>query len=351
MHDGQLQRAAEVAAAWFGGGCRVVTPWPVSGFSGATLTRVESHQGTFVLKAFASATSRERAGWIQRLVEHVAAAGVREVSPPVATPRGDTLVSDASGRLWEMTRFISGTALDTPTPAQAAAALAVVARLHRAAATVPGEAPAVAMPAAVVTRREQAHRLADRPWRDRRFVVAGRAEDRPLLARWDRAIAAWNLASGERALAAVREFVCDPLPVRPVVRDLWSAHVLFAPGGATVAGIIDFHAAARDTPATDLARLLASWWPTARKEEQRERWDAALAAYGRVRPLPAAERRLVPFLAATGVVFGLDNWFRWTLEERRTFPSARAVEARVDALLAALPAALESLAVGRNWAV
>jgi hypothetical protein len=49
------------------------------------------------------------------------------------------------------------------------------------------------------------------------------------------------------------------------------------------------------------------------------------------------------FLAASGIVFGLDNWFRWVLEEGRRFDDATAVTGRVDRLLGTLPAALEIL--------
>jgi hypothetical protein len=51
----------------------------------------------------------------------------------------------------------------------------------------------------------------------------------------------------------------------------------------------------------------------------------------------------VPWLHATGVVVGLDNWFRWTLEEDRRFADPARVLARIDRLSAQLPAALESL--------
>jgi len=39
-------------------------------------------------------------------------------------------------------------------------------------------------------------------------------------------------------------------------------------------------------------------------------------------------------------VFGLDNWFRWTLEEQREFPDTQSVLARIDRLLEELERAL-----------
>ena len=59
-----------------------------------------------------------------------------------------------------------------------------------------------------------------------------------------------------------------------------------------------------------------------------------------MRPLDDRERRLVPFLHATAVVLGLDNWFRWTLDERRHFADPARVVARIDRLLAELEDAI-----------
>jgi homoserine kinase type II len=339
-----------------------VTPLDRQGFSGAPVARVICALGSFILKAFAVGTSPERARWIHALMDHLVAEGVREVPPVCRTPRGDTLVTDATGRLWEMIQFVPGVALAAPTPTQAAVAAAAVARLHRAAATLPparptSVVPTTAVPAAVTRRREQAQQMLLRPWSERRRLLDSHAGDQTWLTRWDRAIDMFAACSGPRGMAHVAAFDAGPLPVQPVVRDLWSDHVLFAPrterdgGEEHVAGIVDFHAAAFDTPATDLARLLGSWWVGGGPAQRAVGWDAALGAYDRVRRLDDAERRLVPFLAATGVVFAIDNWFRWLLEERRSFPAPGAVERRIDGLLGELPAALESLAGGNGWPV
>jgi Ser/Thr protein kinase RdoA (MazF antagonist) len=74
-----------------------------------------------------------------------------------------------------------------------------------------------------------------------------------------------------------------------------------------------------------------------------DRWESALDAYDRVRPLRADQRALVPWLAATAVVFGLDRWFRWVLDEQRSFAESALVEARIDRLLHQLPQAFDLL--------
>jgi Ser/Thr protein kinase RdoA (MazF antagonist) len=131
--------------------------------------------------------------------------------------------------------------------------------------------------------------------------------------------------------------------LQPVLRDVWCDHVLFADERSdSVTAIVDLHAAGIDTPATDLARLIGSWDAPAGDEGLSilDRWPAAVAAYDRVRPLSREEAELIPFLHATGVVLGLDNWFRWTLDEHREFPDARRMLARIDRLLSEMPGAI-----------
>ena len=136
--------------------------------------------------------------------------------------------------------------------------------------------------------------------------------------------------------------------MQPVLRDVWNDHVLFLDDGRLV-GFIDYHAAGRDTPATDLARLLGSWdAPAAPSEGQWLRpWRQALDAYEAVRPLEPGERALIPWLHATGVICGLDNWFRWLITEQREFADRSTVLSRIARLIAALPAALD---IARNSA-
>lgn len=345
-----LSPAARAAcAAWFGPVPPEVGPSPGIGFSGAALAVVRP-RGTaawFVLKSFPADTERGRADWVHFFVRHLAASGIEEVPRPVPTPAGDTVVTDPAGTHWELVPLVHGTATDAPTDAQAAAALEMLARVHLAAARLPGVPPSVGQSAGVVHMIDCARSLASRPWRLRRAAAATDfdALTAAVAERWDRAIALVETRSGERAVASVARARPAPVPLHAVLRDVWSAHVLFADGGpARVAGIVDAHAAAIDTPALDVGRLLCSW--------QRRRMGldaepvpsaAALAAYEAVRPLQAAERAIVSLVRSAGVLLGLDTWFRWTLEERRRFPSPAAAVARIDWLLAALPAALDSL--------
>jgi Ser/Thr protein kinase RdoA (MazF antagonist) len=330
-----------VAAAWRLGPAPEIVALPRSGFSGSEVYRVSGTGGRFVLKSFALGTLPARAAWIHHLVRQLTAAGIAAVPALVQTTAGDTLVADDAGTLWELSSFVAGRPDDAPDRRRAAAAMETLARLHRAAAAYDGAPRGRDDLPAVARRRWQAASLIEHPWAVRR-AAAGRRRDRAdelLLGRWDTAITVGRTHGAEAALAAVATCPSIPGSVQPVLRDVWSEHVLFDPAGH-VAGIIDLHAAAVDTPATDLSRLLGSWWASGTSDEAA---IAALDAYERVRPLAARERRLVPWLDAAGVVCGLDNWFRWSIEEGRNFPNHQAVLLRIDRLLDRLPGALATL--------
>jgi|694.fasta_scaffold61802_2 Ser/Thr protein kinase RdoA (MazF antagonist) len=374
---------ADVLAGWEIDAAKAeVTTLPVSGSSGSPVRLVRPHAtgAAAVLKAFAIGTQRDRAAWVHALMRHLARAGIEAVPDLLVARHGDTIVTDARGIHWELVRFVDGRATDEPSVAEAVAAASVLARLHVAAATLP-ETPVLRGPSpGIATRIERARVLQARPWRARLTSAAPAA----LASRFARVTEAFARYGGADALEAVARTVPPELPLQAVLRDIWSDHMLYqsveqalhglVPHGrpqatprvsgvdgrrivrrqtgstvcdsqarpATVAGIVDYHAAGIDTPATDLARLLGSWRrpPAAASPEL---WPEALAAYEAVRPLTATERALVPWLHATGVVVGLDNWFRWTLEEGRRFAAPGHVLGRIDRLSSQLPGALELL--------
>jgi len=339
-HDGAAF-PTDVLAAWAVAVDGPSEPLASSGFSGSEVHSLSADGRRFVLKSFAAGTARERAAWIHRLVRHLTQAGIDEVPAVVPTATGDTLVTGADGRLWELAHFVAGRPDDAPDPPRAAAALEAVARIHRAAESLPGERARGGEPPAVTRRRSQLATLVEIPWTVRREAcrASGRLDDGPMLGRWWTAIAVGASHGMTEACAAGATYPPVGLPLQPVLRDVWSEHVLFDAAGR-VAGIVDLHAAAVDTPATDLARLLGSWWHRGAADDAA---GAALEAYARLRPLAPGERRLVPWLDAAGVVCGLDHWFRWTLEERRRFADPGAVLRRVDRLLDRLPGALATL--------
>ena len=272
---------------------------------------------------------------------HLRNAGCVEVPPVLASTIGDTLVADGQGRIWEGVGFVAGSATDRPSTAQAQAAARVVARVHQAAATWPAAPSRIAVPAAVTRRIEQARRMLTEPWEQGVFAghqaTGWQAE---VAARKGLAAAIARDSELDAILRGIAVLQPPPVAVQAVIRDLRADHVLYDRAEFDrVAGLVDFQAAAVDTPATDLARLLGSW----RHQPAIGRSDAsraALEAYATQRPLSARERRLVGWLDATATVFSLDNWFRWVLAEGRRFEQPVQVVERIDRLLEALPEAV-----------
>jgi len=331
-----------------------VEPLGTQGFSGSQVFVAEfsDRPGRFVLKCFHAAASREHATFVHDLVRHVRGGGVTQVPEVIPTLDGDTTVRDADGRIWELSRFMPGVAVPCPTPAQAAAAATSLARLHVAAASLPGHPPRAGISPGFVRRIDHARQLLAQPWQARRaaWLRGGRSHltDHAIAALEDRfatAIDIFNHCGGEMLVARVATIQPHSCVLQPVLRDVWYDHVLFAERTAdSVTAIIDLHAAGIDTPATDLARLVGSWAAPAEGERLSlvDRWPEAFAVYRLVRPLSAVEAMLVPVLHATAMLLGLDNWFRWTLEEHREFPETQKMLDRIDRLLAELPAAIDA---------
>lgn len=333
--------------AWFGGDHVTTALLGNGGFSGSRVILVESSEGgRFVLKSFAAHVPHPRLLHAHTLMHHLRGVGLTTVPEVFATraarmrPSGSaaTLAIDATGTAWELVAFVPGSPREAPNPAEAQEALAALARLHGAAATLPNE-PAVVGPSAGVTRRQsQAARILAEPWR-----VLG-ADTVVMRDRLSRAIEIFETRRGSAALVRVIAEPQVPVLTQTVLRDVWRDHVLFTADGR-VSGFVDYHALARDTPAADLARLLGDWDGACEDDSLTfdGRWQTALAAYESVRLLSPRERLLIPWLHATGVICGLDNWFRWLLVERRSFHDMARVLERIDRLIRQLPRALDEL--------
>jgi Ser/Thr protein kinase RdoA (MazF antagonist) len=345
--------------SWLGSREVVLGPLAGAGFSGAQVWRVRSGADQWVLKSWAAGAAvggagGERIAWVHALMRHLRRRGMGEVLEPLTTIEGGTATVDAEGIWWELLPFIPGRPTGAPTAPQAAAAAACLARLHVAAESFSAAPPGRGIPAALQRRIAAARRLIESPWADR-AIPNGRGSSTPL----QRAVAqrlatAAEIFASERGDRAIRRAAAlqpPEMPLQAVLRDVWSDHVLYAETDPSrVVGVVDFHAAAIDTPATDIARLFGSWQSDA-GGPQAAIWSQALEAYEGIRPLRTIERGWIRWLHATGVVFGLDNWFRWTLAESREFVRPAAVIGRLDRLLAALPAALADVVDGDIAAV
>jgi len=327
--------------------CRI-SPLSSAGLSGSPVWLVETDEplprgrgpSRFVLKGFAEGWPRERAEAIHRWMAAARRAGVGAVPAnlEVAAAGGaepTTIATDGNGRCFEMTPWHPGQPVAAPSPHQATTALETLARIHVALREAGGdEGPRHAPPPAWARRVEALRGAIDRGWD---APVRGIAS--PLQAavaeRRGAAAAILRDQGGLSYLSRLAAVVPPAVPLQPVLRDVWQAHVLFV--GDEVSAVIDWHAAGIDTPATDLARLLGSWEVPRSASVGADSLSVvggeALQAYRAIRPLSAEELTLIDLLHLAGVIGGLHHWFTWVLDEKRDFPDPSAVVARVDTLL------------------
>ena len=171
----------------------------------------------------------------------------------------------------------------TPTLADCAAIGRFLARMHRAAAPLLPVAP---------------HHPRQRDW-----VLARRAELRHMLAAWQVAVLDEGVAY---AVALLRRADYAALPDAVVHGDLFRDNALFASDG--LAGVIDFHHAARHKRVFDIAVSVNDWCMTLDNRVDDAFASAMLSGYQSLAPLTLGERLLLPaFLAYGALTFALSR--------------------------------------------
>jgi hypothetical protein len=107
------------------------------GFSGAKFWRLSTPRGRLCLRRWPSEhPPPERLEFIHAVLRDVQSAGFREAAVPLPTRHGTTFTSHA-GHLWELAPWMAGRADfdNRPSPRRLSAAMQMLARFHRAAAT------------------------------------------------------------------------------------------------------------------------------------------------------------------------------------------------------------------------
>ena len=332
---------------------------PVAGLSGSRVWLLVNKQSgpRYVLKQLPAAVPPAQIAWTHGLACHLTAAGLKQVPlplPPLAVagdeqPIGHFAV-DAAGQYWQCLPYLAGEPIADPQPEDVLAAVTCLAELHQAAAGF-----RTAMPITRQTgwrlRISQLGRLRREGLARPPVGLAGLAGT-PLGA-WQRLLrvrgeAATCLAPVDFQNLATR-LDCRGFPsvVQPVLRDCWWSHVLFdhTMQRRTVSGIIDLDAAGIDTPAVDLARLLGSWQLEAADPSPllAARWPQAVERYREICQPAGDFPADLQVLHDTAVICGLDRWCHWLFSECRVFPDLDRVTARMEALLRALPAAIDRL--------
>jgi Ser/Thr protein kinase RdoA (MazF antagonist) len=272
------------------------------GASGARIWRAMGYNGPLCLRAWPLATSSDHLSFVHLLMRR---ASILKFVPRIyQTRQGDSWIRFAS-RLWDLTSWAPGSAdfAGRPSTRRLENACATLAQLHNTWQTA-SENP---RPCAAIKRRLERAQV----WS--RFVESGwQPPDHgyPCAALHAQIVRAWKLLPPlmERLpgrLEAVAEMHVRPQPCHG---DLWHDNVLFQ--GELVSGIVDYAAITVDHVAVDLGRLLGSLVP-----DDQPMMEAGLAAYMAIRPLSAADRRLVQLLDETGAVISAANWLIWPLWE------------------------------------
>ncbi len=315
---------------WFQGEQSKVEPLS-EGLSGSAVWGVKLEDERFVLKSFASSASYEHAVWVHSLMQHAVKEGISQVPDLRKTMSGKTICEDEAGALWELMHWVPGEPRSTPTLEMAASSGAVLARIHLAIATLPGRVLTHEHSPGVLLRISKAIEVMKLS-RDARLQ---RVQGHPEAIAMHDIISLLEASVTQKALKKIAHWNSRVVAIQPVLRDIWYEHIFFE--GEQVSGIVDWHASGVDTPATDIARLFGSW-PDDHSLEM-----SFLESYQSIRRLTDEEQRLIPFLKASGVILGLENWFRWIVEENRYFADKQKAINRINSLQQAFPRAAQVL--------
>ena len=218
------------------------------------------------------------------LMKHLAQRGV-PVPDPQGNRNGDILLS-VCGKPAALVNRLEGRSELAPGPAHCAAVGDMLARMHLAGRDYPRSQP----------------NLRGLPWWNETVPVVLPFLDPDQAALLQSELAYQNHVAGQSAYTA--------LPRGPVHADLFRDNVMFAepqgpadPHPARLTGFFDFYFAGVDTWLFDLAVCLNDWCiDLADGRHEAERATAMLAAYQGVRPLQAAERRLLPAMLRAGAL-------------------------------------------------
>ncbi len=294
------------------------------GFSGAIVWRVSWSGKNLCLRRWPHAhPTVDGLRAIHGLLRHVGQSGYRLAPVPLPTLSGETFFVNED-HLWELTPWMPGEASyhQQPSHEKLASAMTALADFHRASETcrIAGSGARVAPSPGLASRLEILRSLQqgelERLWKETRSAEASDLRE-----------LAFELLEGiARPLDVVtkqlEQIAAVPLRLQWCLRDVRHDHLLFT--GDRVTGLIDFGAAAVDSVACDLARLVGSM-----VHDGAEHWRASLRAYDARRPLSTEERRAVAGFDAGGTLCSAANWVRWLFVDGRSFPQIHALTAQL----------------------
>ncbi len=250
-------------------------------------------------------------------------AGILFVPELYSTRDGQT-IAVASDRLWELSSWLPGSAdyLQARSDERLRNAMHALAQLHRAWSSQACVAPSPT----VVDRIERL-----RHWQQTGLLAdhfASYASNR-LEAALIRDTVFHLKSSAPRLQSCLQEASRQRVQIHPVLRDVWSDHILFSEN--TVTGIVDYGAVRVDEPATDVARLLGSLEP-----DDQQRWTSGLQYY-REESGSTLDPDRVGLLDRVATLLSAAQWMDWLTIERLQFDvPASQLFARWEGFLARL---------------
>jgi len=232
--------------------------------------RLDTTEGRFVLTLFEGRTDEASLPFCLGLTAHLAQRGF--ACPTPIEDRTGRWLGRLNGRAAAVIEWKTGAWLRSPSPADQAAAGAVLARLHLMAADFD------------LGRDNPVGPTMWRRLADRCEGGAARAsvEDRALL------------DQVEAALARLGDPFTDDLPGGAIHADYFPDNILFE--NKAVSAVIDFYFGCTGAFAYDLAIALSAWGFDAEGRAMPEALAAFQRGYESVRPLSAAEREALPRL-------------------------------------------------------
>lgn len=242
---------------------------------------VTTDQAPYVLTLFERLTHAQLPFYL-RLMKHLAARGI-PVPDPAANTEGEILHT-LNGKPAAVVNLLEGRSELAPSAAHCAQLGTLLARMHLA-----GRDFALHQP-----------NLRALPWWNDTVPVILPFLDAPQASLLRSELAYQNHIAEQSAYLA--------LPRGPIHADLFRDNAMFVKanevdGSARLSGIFDFYFAGVDTWLFDIAVCLNDWCvdlPTGM--EDLERTHALLQAYESVRPLEAAERKLLPAMCRAGAL-------------------------------------------------
>ncbi len=280
---------AQALAAQLGAGRLLVLEGIASGIENTNYF-LTTDQGEWVLTLFERLTAQQLPFYL-RLMQHLARRGL-PVPEPLADSAGD-LVHQLAGKPAALATRLPGTHQLAPDLHHCEQLGSVLARMHQAVIDFPLQQDNLRGPA---WWRGMAPRLM------------------PFLTAPQQALLTDELSF---QLALAESAAARALPRGAVHADLFCDNVLFdgLAGHEKLTGCFDFYFAGTDSFVYDLAVCLNDWCLDAHDGGLDEvRAQALVTAYERVRPLHAAERRLLPaLLRAAALRFWLSRLGDWHL--------------------------------------